>query len=107
MIHTTADGSTTSRTVSSRDAPSTRTFATRLRSTSRTPWKALKKTTKKTSTEASSTFDAVPNPSQTTKIDPRTIRGIALSTLMNGPITSARNGTWPSSTPSTTPASVP
>ena len=54
----------------------------RLRSTSWTPWKALKKTTKNTSTAASSTLEVMARPNATVKIEPSTIRGIALTTLM-------------------------
>ncbi len=48
----------------------------------RTPWKALKNTTKNTSTAASSTFDGRPRPSHITKIEPSTMRGSALTILM-------------------------
>ena len=44
------------------------TFATRLGLTSRTPWNALKKTMKKTSTAASSTFGNVPRPKATREL---------------------------------------
>ena len=82
MIQVSAEGMTTWRMTCQRDAPRTRTLATRLRSTSRTPWKALKNTTKNTSTAASSTLEGVPRPSQTTKIEPSTMRGSALAILM-------------------------
>ena len=58
-----------------------RALATRLRSTLRTPWKALKKTTKNTSTAASITFEGSPRPSHMMKIEPSTMRGSALSGL--------------------------
>ena len=54
----------------------------RFRSTSRTPWKALKKTTKKTRTAASMTFEDEPRPSHTTKMEPSTMRGTAFIALM-------------------------
>ena len=57
-------------------------LARMLRSTSRTPWKALKKTTKNTSTAASRIFGSTPRPNATMKIEPSTIRGIALTILM-------------------------
>ena len=56
----------------------------RLRSTSRAPWKALKKTTKNTSTTARTILELTPKPKATTKIDARTMRGMELPTLMKG-----------------------
>ena len=82
MIHVIAEGTTTCCTTCNREAPRMRALATRLRSTLRTPWKALKNTTKKTSTAASSTFEGSPSPSQITKIEPSTMRGSALTILM-------------------------
>ena len=82
MIQVSAEGTTTWRVIASREAPSTRAFASRLRSTSRTPWKALKNTTKNTRTEASDTFEAMPRPSATVNSEPSTIRGIAFATLI-------------------------
>ena len=82
MIQTSAEGTTTWRMMAGFEAPSTRAFASRLPSTSRTPWKALKNTTKNTSTEASATFEGVPRPSATVNSEPSTIRGIAFAILM-------------------------
>lgn len=107
MIQVSAEGTTTWRTTCIGEAPSTRALARMLRSTSRTPWKALKKTTKNTSTAASSTLGVSPMPNATTKIEPSTIRGMAFTILMYGPNTSARNRFWPSATPRTMPATEP
>lgn len=82
MIHVSAEGRMTCRVVCIREAPSTLTLARTLRSTSRTPWKALKKTMKNTSTAASRIFGVTPIPKATMKIEPRTMRGIALTILM-------------------------
>ena len=82
MIQVSAEGSTTWRVIASREAPSTRALASRLRSTSRTPWKALKNTTKNTSTEASATLEVMPRPSATMNSEPSTMRGIAFAILM-------------------------
>jgi hypothetical protein len=82
MIHVSAEGIVTCRATCRGEAPSTFTFATRFWSTSRTPWKALKKTMKKTRTAASSTFGKVPRPKATMKIAPRMIRGIELRILI-------------------------
>ena len=57
-------------------------LAIRLRSTSRTPWKALKKTPKNTSTMTSRIFDSMPSPKASTNTEPSTMRGIEFSTLM-------------------------
>ena len=81
-IHVSADGRTTCVVTFVRLAPRMRAFAITSSLTSRTPWKALKKTTKKTSTNASATFDGRPRPSQMMKIEPRTTRGIELAALM-------------------------
>ncbi len=70
MIQVSADGIVTCRATCSGEAPSTLTLATRFGLTSRTPWKALKKTMKKTRTAASSTFGKVPSPKATRKIEP-------------------------------------
>ena len=67
-----------------REAPSSRALAMRLRSTSRAPWKALKKTPKKTRTTARMTLDWMPKPKATVKIEPRMMRGIELAALRNG-----------------------
>ena len=56
-------------------APRMRALSTRLRSTSRAPWKALKKTGKNTRTTAEATLEAMPRPNQMTKIGASTIRG--------------------------------
>ena len=61
------------------EAPRMRALAIKLRSASRTPWKAFPKTTKKTITTPSATLDAIPRPSATTKIDPSTTRGMELA----------------------------
>ena len=82
-------------------------LAIRLRSTSRVPWKALKKTPKKTRTMTSSTLEVRPRPKATMKSDPSTIRGMEFMILMNGPKTSARNWIRPSAIPATTPATTP
>ena len=59
-IHDSAEGKMTC-VVSWRSlAPRIRALLSSTRSTSRTPWKALKKTTKNTSTTASATFDQMP-----------------------------------------------
>ena len=107
MIHVSADGMVTCRATCSGEAPRTFTFATRFGLTSRTPWKALKNTMKNTSTPASRTFGNVPRPKATRKIEPRMMRGTALTILMYGPRTSARKRFWPSSSPRMTPAAVP
>src|SRR6266508_4580656 len=88
-------------------APRMRALLTRLRSTSRAPWKALKNTAKKTSTTAVATFEDRPRPNQITNSDARTMRGTALAALMNGAATSARKRARPSRMPSTTPAIAP
>src|SRR6266542_3374235 len=88
-------------------APRMRALLTRLRSTSRAPWKALKNTAKKTSTTAVATFEDRPRPNQITNSDARTMRGTALAALMNGAATSARKRARPSRMPSTTPATAP
>ena len=77
-IQVNAEGSTTWRVTCQREAPRSAGVGDRLRSTSRDPWKALKKTPKKTSTTARITFDWMPNPNATVKIEPRMIRGIEL-----------------------------
>ena len=82
MIQVRADGTMTCRMICICEAPSTLALARMLRSTSRTPWKALKKTMKNTSTAASRIFGSTPMPNATMKIEPRTIRGIALTILM-------------------------
>jgi len=64
------------------EAPRMRALAIRLRSASRTPWKALPKTTKKTITTPSATLDGMPSPSAMTKMDPSTTRGMELAILM-------------------------
>ena len=64
-----------------RRGPSTLTLATRFGSTSRTPWKALKKTMKNTRTAASRTLGNVPRPKATRKIEPRMMRGIGVHDL--------------------------
>src|SRR6266851_1140584 len=69
-------------------APRMRALAMRFRSTSRTPWNALKKTTKKTSTAAVAIFDLMSRPSATANRAPTTTRGMALAPLMYGPSTS-------------------
>ena len=84
-----------------------RALLTRLRSTSRAPWKALKKTAKKTSTTAVATFEVMPRPNQMTKSEASTMRGIALAALMNGAHTSAGKRLRPSRMPRTTPPSAP
>src|SRR6266511_3979918 len=84
-------------------APRMRALLTRLRSTSRAPWKALKNTAKKTSTTAVATFEDRPRPNQITNSDARTMRGTALAALMNGAATSA---IAPSTNPPTASSSV-
>ncbi len=88
-------------------APRMRALSMRVLSTSRAPWKALKKTAKKTRTTAVATLEDMPRPNQITKSDASTMRGIAFAALMNGAQTSARKRPLPSRTPSTTPASEP
>src|SRR3954453_3809392 len=102
-----AEGMTTWRVTRRPCAPRIRALDTRLRSASRAPWKALKKTGKKTSTTAEATLEAGPSPNQITKIGARTILGIELSTLMYGPSTSASKVIRPSAMPKTTPATTP
>ena len=82
MIHVSAEGRTTCVVTWRRPAPRMRAFAITSSFTSRTPWNALKKTTKKTSTNASATFDGSPSPSQMMKIEPSTTRGIEFAALM-------------------------
>jgi hypothetical protein len=82
MIQVSADGMTTLRITCSRDAPRMRTLLTRFPSTSRTPWKALKNTTKNTRNAARTIFDVMPSPSMITKSAPSTIRGSALTALI-------------------------
>jgi len=77
-----ADGITTARVICSGEAPRIWALAIIARSASRTPWKALAKTTKNTITTASATFDAMPRPSAMMKIDPSTTRGTELAILM-------------------------
>ena len=81
MIQVSADGIVTWRATWSGEAPSTLTLATRFGSTSRTPWKALKKTMKNTRTAASNTLGKVPRPNATRKIEPRMMRGIGVDDL--------------------------
>src|SRR5450759_3243400 len=81
-IQVNADGMTTSVVIFQREAPSSLALAIRLRSTSRVPWKALKKTPKKTRTMTSSTLEVRPRPKATTNSDPSTMRGMELATLM-------------------------
>src|ERR1700694_3673424 len=104
-IQVKADGRTTCRVTCSREAPRIRALEIRLRSTSRVPWNALKKTPKKTSTTASTILDSTPNPKATVKIEPRMIRGMELATLMNGDIRSAISRLLPRA--STTPMTKP
>ena len=82
MIQVIADGMTTLRTTCMRDAPRILALLTKFPSTSRTPWKALKKTTKNTRNAARTTFDDMPSPRMITKSAPRTMRGSALTALM-------------------------
>src|SRR5438874_11574076 len=107
MIQVSAEGKTTCVVIFRRFAPRIRAFAITSSSTSRTPWNALKKTTKKTSTNASATLDGSPRPSQMMKMEPRTTRGIEFAALMYGPSTSARSRTRPSARPQMTPAPTP
>src|SRR5438876_5121412 len=107
MIHVRAEGSTTCVVTSRRLAPRMRAFAITSSFTSRTPWKALKKTTKKTRTKARATLDGSPSPSQMMKIEPSTTRGIEFAALMYGPSTSARRRIRPSATPKMTPPTTP
>ena len=78
-----------------------------LPSTSRAPVNALKNTAKNTSTTTVATFELNPRPNQMMNSDASTMRGTALSALMNGANTSDQYRLRPSSTPSTTPATVP
>src|SRR6267378_470416 len=102
-IHERADGMRISVVSWRSPAPRMRAFAIRLRSTSRTPWNALKKTTKKTRTAAVAIFDLMSSPSETAKRAPSTTRGIAFAALMYGPRTSDSSRFRPSATPKTTP----
>ncbi len=106
-IQVVAAGMTTCKVTLRLSAPRMRALATRLRSTSRAPWKALKNTGKNTSTTAEATLEAGPRPNQIRKIGASTIRGMALSTLMYGPNTSARKRIRPSAMPSSTPPTTP
>src|SRR5438874_455074 len=92
-------------------APRMRALLIRLRSTSRTPWNALKNTTKNTSTDAVAIFALMSRPSETANSAPTTTRGIAFAPLMYGPSTSEssslRPRTMPNMTPSTEPTKKP
>ena len=88
-IHEVALGSTIEPSTWARLAPRIRALLIRLRSTSRAPWKALKKTAKNTSTNAVATLDDMPRPNQITNSAASTMRGTALAALMNGASTSA------------------
>src|SRR5579885_10498 len=107
MIHVRADGRITCVVSWRWLAPRMRALASRLRSTSRTPWKALKKTIKNTITTDSATFDWMPNPSPIMKIGPRTTRGIEFSALIYGPRTSDKKRYCPRTTPKMTPRTTP
>src|SRR2546429_231387 len=88
-------------------APRMRALATRLRSTSRTPWKALKKTTKNTRTTAVAALPESDRPNMMAKREPSTTRGMALAALMKGERTSASRSMRPNRMPKTTPRSEP
>ena len=75
--------------------------------TSRTPWKTLKNTTKKTSVTPSATLDQIPRPNHRAKIGAKMRRGIELNAFMNGSVTSARNGFSASQRPTPSPSAVP
>src|SRR5712692_116355 len=62
---------------------------------------------KNTITAASATLDCMSRPSAMTKMEPSTIRGIELATLMKGLRRSERNRLRPSTTPKTTPSTTP
>src|SRR5712691_7396600 len=107
MIQERADGMMISVVSCRLPAPRIRAFATRLRSTSRTPWNALKKTTKKTRMAAVATLDLMSRPSEIANRAPTTTRGIAFAPLMYGERTSESNRLRPSAMPMTTPRSDP
>ncbi len=77
-----AEGTTTVRVNCQPRAPRICALASRLRSASRTPWKALANTTKNTITNDSATFDVSPSPKIMMKIGASTTRGTELITLM-------------------------
>jgi len=62
MIQLSAEGMTTAVVTCRGEAPRMRVLAIRLRSASRTPWKALPQTTKNTATAAKATLEAMPRP---------------------------------------------
>src|SRR5437588_12933299 len=76
-----AEGTITDLVNCQSDAPRILALAIIERSASRTPWKALWKTTKNTITKASATLDARPRPNSMMKIGASTTRGIELMTL--------------------------
>src|SRR5215813_3703611 len=107
MIQDSAEGRMTSMVRRREPAPRMRALAIRLRSTSRTPWKALKKTTKKTRTAAVATLERRSRPSDMANSAPSTTRGIEFAALMKGAKTSDSIRLRPSSTPATMPSAVP
>src|SRR5207302_4202604 len=88
-------------------APRMRALAIRFRSTSRTPWNALKKTTKNTSTTAVAALPQSDSPNMTANSEPSTTRGMALAPLMKGDSTSASTSMRPRRMPKTTPSAAP
>ncbi len=77
-----------------------RALAIRLRSTSRVPWKALKKTEKKTSTTASATLPVIAEAEPDDEHRRRArCAGWSWRALMNGAITSASTRIRPSAMP--------
>ena len=106
-IHESADGMMISRVRRRLSAPRMRAFAIRLRSTSRTPWKALKKTTKNTSTTAVAALPQSERPNMIANREPSTTRGIAFAALMKGESVSASSSTRPSTIPKMTPSIEP
>src|SRR3979490_2094607 len=102
-----ADGIRISVVSSRSPAPRIRALAIRFRSTSRTPWNALKNTTKKTRTAAVAIFDLMSSPSEMANRAPTTTRGMACAPLRCGPRTSDSSLLRPRATPNTTPRIEP
>jgi hypothetical protein len=81
--------------------------STSRRSTWRMPENTVKKMSTATRTTARAIFDASPMPSQITNSGARMTRGMALSSVITGSISSATSGTSAAITPSTIPIAMP
>src|SRR5437773_3285179 len=106
-IHVSAEGSSTCRIMWRGLAPRMRALLTRSRSTSRSPVKVLKNTTKKTSEMTMTTFDRSPRPNQRMNNGASTTRGMAFSATMSGSKMCASFSQCANRNPTATPSKVP